>query len=74
MKFLYFAIDNFWLYEYHETNYTWLTTQMFETARLLEEKKSEILNPENFSFVQDSINPTFTDLSDYSDDKYAEVE
>ena len=71
---MYFAIDNFWLYEYHETNYTWLTTQMFEIARLLEEKKSEIVNPENFSFVQDSVNPSFTDLSDYSDDKYVEVE
>lgn len=40
VKFLFLAMENFWLYEYHKSKYPWLAREVFSTIRLIEEKKS----------------------------------
>lgn len=74
IKSLLFAVDNFWLYEYHKENYTWLTNNIFGTIRFIESKKSQIIDPEDLPFIEDSIVPTFPNYYPYSNEKYIQVE
>jgi hypothetical protein len=71
---LFFAVDNFWLYEYHNRNYTWLTDQIFTTVRLIENKKSEIIDAEQLPFIEESIMPSLQNYTAQSNEKFAAVE
>ena len=74
MKFIFFAVDNFWLYEYHKGNYTWLTDNIFKTIRFVESKKSQLIDPKKISFIDKNIMPTYPNYYPYSNEKYIEVE
>ena len=75
IKFILFAADNFWLYEYHHPNYTWFTSNVFSTIRLIESKKQQIINPEELPFIKKKVLPSFPSYLPYSaNDKYAQIE
>ena len=74
LKFIFFAADNFWLYEYHSPEYSWLAENIFGAIRLIESKKQEIINPEKLPFIKEHILPTFPNYYPYANEKYKRVE
>ena len=75
LKFLLFAADNFWLYEYHQVEYPWFASNVFRTVRMIETQKQEFVDPERLPFVAEQVLPSFPNyFTQMPEDKYAQVE
>ena len=46
LKFIFFMVDDLWLYQYHKREYDGVMRKVFETISFLEEKQWEILGLE----------------------------
>lgn len=50
-KNVFFFLDDIWLYQYHKPEYKGTIAEVFETARILENIKNEVISLENSALI-----------------------
>lgn len=73
-KFLFFAVDDLWLYNFHQQKYDGITLTVLETIKLIEERQWELIGLDDFkSELEHSIKES-QEYNAHSNKKFMEQE